>query len=402
MLTKMTEKMSIRQQMQLIAGLSALALTIVTVLCITFYAYQSDLSNKFAIVGGVGAGLSVGLFLLGNWLGRVLGRRAEGMVNALKAMAQGNLAYKVDIPGRDEFAWMRWEFDNARKGFSKTVGEILSTVSQLAAAAEKLSHVTEQSKDGVARQNAETEQVATAMNEMSSSVQEVAHNAANAAQAAQEADKEAQTGQEVVQSAIGAIHTLASEVERTSNVITKLKNDSLSIGAVLDVIRGIAEQTNLLALNAAIEAARAGEQGRGFAVVADEVRSLATRTQQSTQEIQEMIERLQFGANEAVTAMEQGRAKAEASVEQAARARESLGSITQMVQQIKVMNAQIAHAAEEQSVTADEINRNVLNISEESSKTLHGAEHTAEASEELARLAERLQEIIGRFRVAAE
>jgi methyl-accepting chemotaxis protein len=292
---------------------------------------------------------------------------------------------------------MHREYDVARKGFTKTVGEILANVSRLAASAEKLSRITEHSKQGATRQNAGTEQVASAMNEMSSTVQEVARNAANAAQAALEADKEAKTGQEVVKGAIGSIHTLATEVQKTSHVILKLKDDSMSIGAVLDVIRGIAEQTNLLALNAAIEAARAGEQGRGFAVVADEVRSLATRTQQSTQEIQEMIERLQLGTNEAVSAMEQGRAKAEASVEQAAKVGDSLESITRMVHQIRDMNAHIAHAAEEQSVTAEEINRNVLNISEVSSKTMDGAEQTAEASEELARLAGNLQEIVGRF-----
>jgi methyl-accepting chemotaxis protein len=393
MLSNTIEKLSIRQQMYLMAGLSTLALSIVTALCLTHDKFQ----NGTALIAGVGVSFSVGLFLFGHWLGRFVGKRAEIVVGALNAMAKGDLTYKVDVRGRDEFAWMRHEYDCARKGFSKTVGEILSNVDRLSAAADKLSRITEQSKQGVTRQNAGTEQVAAAMNEMSSTVQEVAHNAGNAAQAALEADKEAKTGQEVVKGAIGSIHTLASEVQRTSHVILKLKDDSMSIGAVLDVIRGIAEQTNLLALNAAIEAARAGEQGRGFAVVADEVRSLATRTQQSTQEIQGMIERLQLGASEAVSAMEQGRVKAEASVDQTAKVQASLESITQMVYRIRDMNAQIAHAAEEQSLAAEEINRNVLNISEASAKTLDGAEQTAEASEELARLSGNLQEVVGRF-----
>lgn len=218
------------------------------------------------------------------------------------------------------------------------------------------------------KQKEEVDKVATAMNEMSATVHEVARNATEAAEAAQQADAETRTGKSVVSQAIEAIDLLASEVESAAQVIHKLEQDSDEIGAVLDVIRGIAEQTNLLALNAAIEAARAGEQGRGFAVVADEVRTLAQRTQQSTQEIQNMIERLQSGSQDAVKAMEQGKNRAQAGVTQAAEAGTSLETIAAAVSTISDMNTQIATAAEEQSVVAEEINLNINSISDMSDK----------------------------------
>jgi methyl-accepting chemotaxis protein len=322
------------------------------------------------------------------------------MVNAMHAMSQGDLTYKINIPGKDEFAWMCWEYSQGRKGFSSLVKEILGSAGQLAAAAEELSAITEQSNSGVLRQQGEIDQVATAMNEMSATVSEVSNNAANAANEAQEADDSAKDGWQVVNTTIETINNLASEVERTSEVIENLKGDSISIGTVLDVIRDIAEQTNLLALNAAIEAARAGEQGRGFAVVADEVRTLASRTQQSTCEINNMIERLQNGANQAVSVMEMGRSKAEESVEQAAKAGKALQSITSVVDNIKSMNMQIASAAEEQSSTAEEINRNIVNISEVAQDTADGSQQTASASDQLAKLASSLQTQVGKFKVA--
>ena len=332
-------------------------------------------------------------------LGEQNARRAETVVGAMGAMAKGDLTKKISISGKDEYAWMCWEYTCARKGFTEVVQSIQANASQLAAAAETLSSVTEQTSQGVTRQQSETQQVATAMNEMSATVQEVAKNAANAATAAQEADTQAKNGHQVVNETVATINALANEVKSTSEVIERLKGDSLGIGAVLDVIRDIAEQTNLLALNAAIEAARAGEQGRGFAVVADEVRTLASRTQQSTQEINEMIERLQSGANMAVEVMEQGTAKAEATVDQAAKAGEALDTITQVVDNIKAMNMQIASAADEQSSTAEEINRNVVNISQIADETSNGAQQTDNASDELARLASDLQEKVARFQV---
>ena len=339
------------------------------------------------------------IFGLAHYIGKVNGKRAEKIVNGLHSISQGDLTHSVKLSGRDEFAWMCWEYSQGRKGFSNLVKEILGSAGQLAAAAEELSAITEQANSGVMRQQGEINQVATAMNEMSATVTEVSKNAANAATAAQEADNQAKDGCDVVNTTVKTINNLASEVERTSQVIENLKGDSISIGAVLDVIRDIAEQTNLLALNAAIEAARAGEQGRGFAVVADEVRTLASRTQQSTREINDMIERLQNGANQAVTVMEMGRSKAEESVEQAAKAGDALQTITGVVDSIKSMNMQIASAAEQQSATAEEINRNIVNISEVAQETAGGSQQTANASDELARLASDLQAQVGKFTV---
>ena len=318
------------------------------------------------------------------YLGRFNSRRATTIISGLHALAEGDIGKKLDIQGNDEFAWMCWEYTCARMGFGAVIDNLNASTAQLAAAAEELSTISEQSAQGVARQQAEVQQVAAAMEEMSAAVQEVAKNAGNAASAAQQADTQAKHGHAVVNESVTIINSLADEVTETSNVIEKLKGDSISIGAVLDVIRDIAEQTNLLALNAAIEAARAGEQGRGFAVVADEVRTLASRTQQSTQEIQRMIERLQSGANEAVKAMEQGRIKAQESVEQAAKAGQALASITAVVDNINAMNMQIAGAAEQQSITAEEINRNIVNISAVAEENAAGARQTSQAIDDLA------------------
>ncbi len=358
---------------------------------------QNFTANTTYLAEWVISSLLVGGFA---WcLGHHNARRAETVVSAMAALAKGDLTKKIKIAGKDEFAWLCWEYSCARKGFTEVVNSIKGNATQLAAAAEELSAITETSSQGVVRQQGETQQVATAMNEMSATVQEVARNAASAATAAAEADDQAKHGNEVVSQTVTTINELASEVAMTSEVIERLKGDSLSIGAVLDVIRDIAEQTNLLALNAAIEAARAGEQGRGFAVVADEVRTLASRTQQSTQEINGMIERLQSGANEAVVAMEQGRNKAEATVEQAQKAGEALSAITEVVYNIKAMNTQIASAADEQSSTAEEINRNIVNISEVADETATGATQTSNASEELARLAVDLQDKVSKFQI---
>ncbi|MFT5396702.1 MAG: methyl-accepting chemotaxis protein [Gammaproteobacteria bacterium] len=344
--------------------------------------------------------LALVLITLGvaHYLGKLNGKRAELIVHGLHglhglhAMSQGDLTHKVSITGKDEFAWMCWEYSEARKGFMTLVKEMLGSSDQLAAA-EELSAITEQANRGVMRQQGEIEQVATAMNEMSATVSEVSKNAANAASAATDADDRAKDASAVVNTTVETINNLASEVERASEMIENLKGDSLSIGAVLDVIRDIAEQTNLLALNAAIEAARAGEQGRGFAVVADEVRTLASRTQQSTREINDMIEKLQNGANQAVSVMEAGRTKAVESVEQAAKAGEALEAITGVVDNIKSMNMQIA------SATAEEINRNIVNISEVAQETAAGSQQTASASDELAILASDLQGHVVKFKI---
>jgi aerotaxis receptor len=273
-------------------------------------------------------------------------------------------------------------------------GRIGEFAGQLERTAQDTAATAEQTHAGIRRHQSETDQVATAMNEMSATVHDVARNANETAQATRDANTESQHGQEIVRETIAAIERLADEVDKASGVIKKLEKDSENIGSVVDVIRNIAEQTNLLALNAAIEAARAGEQGRGFAVVADEVRTLASRTQQSTQEIQNMIEGLQAAARDAARVMEDGRNKAANGVQQVAKTGESLTSIAAAVDRIAGMSAQIATASEEQSAVAEEINRNILNITRVVDETAEGASNTATASENLLKLSGGLQALL--------
>ena len=278
------------------------------------------------------------------------------------------------------------------------LGRIMDSVDKLDSTSEMLGADVTLTSQGVLHQSTETDLVATAITELSASAQEVARSAHRASEATNTANEEAAAGRSVVNEAISLINDLAGEVENSAQVISTLEQDSVTIGTVLDVIKGIAEQTNLLALNAAIEAARAGEQGRGFAVVADEVRTLASRTAESTQEIQAIIEKLQAGAHEAVAVMERGRNKAQAGVEQAARAGDSLNSITQAVDTITEMNAQIAAAAEEQSTVVEDINEHVSTISEVNELTVDSMQSTATSSDsihasslELRRLAEQFR-----------
>jgi len=261
--------------------------------------------------------------------------------------------------------------------------------------------ISQDSATNIDNQRRETEQVATAMNEMAATVQEVARNASEAAGAASHADNEAGAGRAVVRETTASIENLAHEVESAAQVVQQLANDSESIGAVLDVIKGIAEQTNLLALNAAIEAARAGEQGRGFAVVADEVRTLASRTQDSTKEIEGMIEQLQNGARNAVEVMENGREKARTGVDQTKQAVQALDAITKAVATINQMNTQIASAAEQQRATTEEMNRNIININQIAEQTATSAIQTTTASDELARLSAQLQSLVNQFKLQA-
>ncbi|WP_425502122.1 methyl-accepting chemotaxis protein [Pseudomonas piscis] len=279
------------------------------------------------------------------------------------------------------------------------IGGIRDGVTQIASAAEQLSAVTEQTSAGVNSQKVETDQVATAMHEMTATVQEVARNAESASQAAAAADGEGREGDKVVAQAIEQIERLASEVVRSTEAMTVLQQESDKIGSVMDVIKTVAEQTNLLALNAAIEAARAGEAGRGFAVVADEVRGLAQRTQKSTEEIEELVAGLQNGTQQVAAVMHNSRVLTDNSVELTRKAGASLGTITRTVSSIQSMNQQIAAAAEEQSAVAEQISRNIINVRDVSEQTAAASEQTAASSVELARLGGQLQMMVSRFRV---
>ncbi|MGB7648825.1 MAG: methyl-accepting chemotaxis protein [Pseudomonas fluorescens] len=320
-------------------------------------------------------------------------------LNVAERVASGDLSHNLNSTRQDELGQLQRAMQSMTLGLRTLIGGISEGVTQIASAAEQLSAVTEQTSAGVNSQKIETDQVATAMNEMAATVQEVARNAEEASEAAVAADQQAREGDKVVGEAIAQIERLATEVGNSTEAMGHLKRESDKIGSVLDVIKSVAQQTNLLALNAAIEAARAGEAGRGFAVVADEVRSLAQRTQKSTEEIEELIVGLQSGTQQVAAIMDNSRGLTDSSVELTRRAGNALGNITRTVSTIQAMNSQIATAAEQQSAVAEEINRSVLNVRDVSEQTSSASEETAASSAELARLGIYLQTLVGRFKV---
>ena len=358
---------------------------------------QHLLIISLALLAGAFLVILLNVFMSSAFIFGPLSRLRERLHNI--ASAEADLTQRLTVTTEDEIGEVARVFNQIMDHFQQLVTQVIEMTSRLTGATGDLKAVSESSFDGVQRQQQEIAMVATAMNQMTATVQEVARNAQQAAGETQGAREEAESGKRVVSESMHTIESLAGEVQRAAQVIHELEADSASIGGILDVIRGVAEQTNLLALNAAIEAARAGEQGRGFAVVADEVRTLASRTQDSTCEIQQMIEKLQQGSAEAVRVMEQGRSQAQASVEQARVARSSLERITAVVNRISDMNTQIASAAEQQTAVAEEINRNVVNINQVSEANAEGAERTADSGEELAVIAGQLRALMGRFQV---
>lgn len=317
----------------------------------------------------------------------------------LNIVASGDLSRKLDDSGKDEFALLSRNCNKVIDSLRTLIQSIVSRSTQLAAAAEETSAVTAQSTTAIEEQRSQVEQAASATTEMSSTSQSVLSSANDALGEIKQADDEAERVKVISEKNKDTIELLANEVESASQVINQLQQDSASIGGILDVIRGIAEQTNLLALNAAIEAARAGEQGRGFAVVADEVRTLASRTQVSTQEIQKMIEALQAGAEKAVSVMDTGKSQAANCVEQTELANQALDTITHAVHEAYDRSSQIATAAEEQSVVAHEISENLESIVAIAEQTTAGAKQTADSSSEVARLSEELQQSVQEFKV---
>ncbi|MCS4063442.1 methyl-accepting chemotaxis protein [Pseudomonas putida] len=348
----------------------------------------------------VATGLALALGLLAAWaITRQIIIPLRQTLRAAERVASGDLTQNLQVNRRDELGQLQASMQRMTQGLRELIGGIGDGVSQIASAAEELSAVTEQTSAGVNNQKVETDQVATAMNQMTATVHEVARNAEQASEAALMADQQAREGDRVVGEAVAQIERLAGEVINSSEAMNQLKAESDKIGSVLDVIKSVAQQTNLLALNAAIEAARAGEAGRGFAVVADEVRSLAQRTQQSTEEIEELIAGLQSGTQRVASVMDNSRQLTDSSVELTRRAGSSLETITRTVSSIQAMNQQIATAAEEQTAVAEEINRSVMNVRDISDQTSAASEETASSSVELARLGTHLQGLVGRFKL---
>jgi len=318
-------------------------------------------------------------------------------VRAAQDIAGGNLTMPIEVDGKDESARLLEALAIMQRNLRQTIEQISGSATQLASAAEELSAVTEESSRGLQQQNNEIEQAATAVNEMTAAVEEVARNAVSTSEASQASNQTARQGRDKVLETVKAIQAMTQDVQTTSNLVEGLAEQGRDIGKVLDVIRSIAEQTNLLALNAAIEAARAGEAGRGFAVVADEVRALAHRTAQSTQEIEQMVAGIQSGTGNAVQSMALNTNRTQSTLELARSAGDALEQITEAISQINERNLVIASASEEQAQVSREVDRNLVNIRDLATQSAAGANQTSAASHELSRLAVDLNAMVARF-----
>ena len=320
-------------------------------------------------------------------------------VQAAEIVASGDLTQRISDDGNDEPARLMEAMKAMQGSLRDTLQSISDSSNQLASASEELHAVTEDATRVLHQQNTEIEQAATGVNQMTAAVEEVASNAASTSEASRDADRSAQQGREQVRQTVESISQLADDVTTTSAEIELLAERVREISKVLDVIGSIAEQTNLLALNAAIEAARAGDAGRGFAVVADEVRALAHRTQQSTQEIEQMINGIQQGTDQAVKAMQSSNGRARSTLEVAQAAGQALDGIAQAISSINERNQAIAGASEEQARVEHEVDQILVNIRELAVQTSAGAHETNAASQELSRLAVDLNQMVGRFKV---
>ncbi|MFP3493145.1 methyl-accepting chemotaxis protein [Pseudomonas sp. SIMBA_059] len=318
-------------------------------------------------------------------------------VEVAETIAGGNLSKVIEDDGKDEPARLLSALSAMQANLRQTIQHIAGSATQLSSAAEELSAVTEEASRSLQQQNNEIDQAATAVNEMTAAVEEVARNAVSTSEASGQSNQAAREGRDRVVETVDAIQTMTQDVQSTSVLIEGLASQGRDIGKVLDVIRAIAEQTNLLALNAAIEAARAGEAGRGFAVVADEVRALAHRTAQSTQEIEKMVAGIQSGTGEAVQSMQQSNQRTHATLEMARAAGVALEQITQSISLINERNLVIASASEEQAQVSREVDRNLVNIRDLATQSAAGANQTSSASHELSRLAVDLNGMVARF-----
>jgi methyl-accepting chemotaxis protein len=351
--------------------------------------------------------VAIGLFIIVLavvGLGMLVARAITGPLTAMRDTINNieknhDLSLRVNTNGSDEVAQIGQAVNAMMSQFQQLVQQVFQSVNQVSQEAGNLAQASQHTSDGMIRQQAETDHVATAMNEMVATIQEIARHAAEAETAAQTTRSESENGDQILQENNRIIQSLAEEVENAAAVVASLEAEAQNIAVVIDVIKGIAEQTNLLALNAAIEAARAGEQGRGFAVVADEVRSLAQKTQASTQEIEEVIVRVQEGSRDATIVMGRSQERAKAGLAQTAKTSAALAQVTHHVTLISDMNSQIATAVEEQSATADEMNQSVVNIAEVGRDSTAASHQTAAASEELSLLSAELHSMVSRFKV---
>lgn len=363
-----------------------------------------DASNQYQssrfIIAGVIIAAALLTALLAVLLTRSIVRPLKDAVQVAEDVAAGDLSKDVIVQGNDEISRLQQALSGMQLNLRKTIQQISGSATQLASAAEELDAVTNESSRGLQQQNNEIEQAATAVNEMTAAVEEVARNAVSTSEASRLSSHSALEGRNRVSETLSSIQQMTRDVAVTSDQVRSLAQQSQAIGKVLDVIQAIAQQTNLLALNAAIEAARAGEAGRGFAVVADEVRALAHRTQTSAQEIEVMVGGIQNDTEQAVISMQNSSSKAEATLNVAQSAGQALEEITKAINEISERNLVIASAAEEQAQVAREVDRNLVNIRDLSVQSTTGADQTTTASHELSRLAVDLNKMVTRFKVS--
>ena len=358
----------------------------------------ADRTVWLGILVMLASGLLIGLLSL--WLvNRSLVQPIRQLIDYVAQLSRGQLAQRVASERQDELGKLAMAANTLRDFLAQTFASLQRSASDLDSSSGELNSIATLMSQGTNEQFNRTDQVATAMNEMSATAQEVARHAADAARAADDADQSAQQGEQVMQQTIHSITQMRGEIANTATVIRRLEADSGRIGKVLEVIQGIAEQTNLLALNAAIEAARAGEAGRGFAVVADEVRNLAHRTQESAQQVQGMIEELQVGARESVSTMSNSQRHSQDSVEIANQAGERLNSVTQRIGEIDGMNQSVATATEEQTSVVESINMDITEINTLNQEGVENLQATLRACSDLEQQAARLKQLVGSFRI---
>ncbi|OCR26807.1 chemotaxis protein [Pseudomonas syringae] len=366
-------------------------------LSVTNKAAADEYSSAFNLVVALLIVATILTILFAWLLTKSITQPIAAALEAAETIAEGNLTRPIKVDGTDEAGRLLAAMQKMQEKLRDTLMHISGSATQLASAAEELNAVTDESARGLTQQNNEIEQAATAVNEMTSAVEEVARNAISTSDASKSATTSAGDGRDLVMETVSAIERMSGDVQSTADLIGNLANESRDIGKVLDVIRGLADQTNLLALNAAIEAARAGEAGRGFAVVADEVRALAHRTQQSTSEIERMIGSIQGGTEQAVNSMRNSTERAESTLNIAKGAGLALDTINTAIVEINERNLVIASAAEEQAQVAREVDRNLVNIRDLSAQSSDGANQTSAASGELTRLAIDLNSMVARF-----